>query len=83
MKKILYFLNLIINNFRLKINGLIKRYEMKKEIRLENSRDEWKIKAVVRATELRESKKLKVVHKEKIRLQALEIQRLQEELKKN
>jgi len=83
MKKILYSLNLIINNFGLKINGLIRWYEMRKEIRLENSRDEWRIKAVLRATELREAKKLRAVHKEKIHLLTLEIQRLQDELKKN
>lgn len=83
MKTILYFLNLIINNFSQKINGLIKWYEMKKEIRLENSRDEWRMKAVLRATELREARKLRAVHKEKIRIMSLEIQRLQDELKKN
>jgi hypothetical protein len=83
MKKILYIYNLIINNFGLKINGLIEWYEMKKEKRLESSRDEWKAKAVLRANELREAKKLRAVHKEKILLLSSEIQELQEQLKKN
>jgi hypothetical protein len=86
MKNILYILNLIINNFGLKINGLIEWYEMKKEKRLESSRDEWKAKAVLRANELREARKLREIHKEKIRLltsENQELQELQEQLKKN
>ena len=55
---------------------------MKQEQRIVNSRDEWKNKAVARATELREARKLKATHKEKIRFLTMENKELHDRLKK-
>jgi hypothetical protein len=54
--------------------------------KLLKSRDEWKVKAVSRATEIREHKKTEKRNKEKIvelRNQIDEQKRLEEDLKKN
>lgn len=55
---------------------------MKKLRRMENSRDDWKEKARIRADELRENRKARRADRERIQTQAEEIRRLKADLKK-
>lgn len=56
--------------------------EMRKVRRLEASRNAWKNKARIRATEIRETRKARAVEKEKITLLQSKIRELEVELKK-
>lgn len=82
MKKILDLLINIRNTVALKINDWLENLRMKKFIRMESSRNEWKIKARERADEIREFRKSRRADRERIEKLAEEVQQLKTELKK-
>jgi hypothetical protein len=70
------------NAFIIKKTQWLEWLEMKKFRRMEASRNDWKNKARIRATEIRETRKARAIEREKINLLQVEIRQLKLELKK-
>lgn len=86
MYKILAIFTFFRNYLAHKLKASKDWYELMQEKRMERSRDNWKVKAVDRATLLREARKAKAIDIEKIRLLREDIKLLAselEEVKKN
>ncbi len=72
----------IINAFITKKTQWSEWLEMRKFRRMEASRNDWKNKARTRATEIRETRKARIIDREIIMSQRSEISQLKLELKK-
>ena len=68
--------------FILKKTQWLEWLEMKKERRMEASRDNWKKKACTRATTIRETRKARVIERARINFLLSENKKLKQELKK-
>ena len=66
----------------LKKNQCLEWFEMKKERRMEISRNNWKNKANTRATTIRETRKARVIERARINSLLNENKELKQELKK-
>ncbi len=76
------FLGKFRNAIFRRAKGWLEWVEMIRYRRMENSRNDWKDKARIRANELREQRKARVLDRERIQALKLENERLLEKLKK-
>jgi hypothetical protein len=82
MKILMAIIQKIRNAFITKKTQWLEWFEMKKFRRMEASRNEWKDKARERATEIRETRKARIIERERINSLLLENRQLKLELKK-
>ena len=82
VKTVLDFLRKFRNAVFRRANGWFEWVEMIRYRRMENSRNDWKGKARVRANELREQRKARALDRERIQALKVEIEGLREKLKK-
>ena len=82
MKKVLDVCSYIRKTLALKAKGWLEWLRMNREQRIEKSRDAWKEKARIRADEIRENRKARIIERAKNKELKDEVRRLKVELKK-